>query len=184
MPPNVLLITSHDTGRHLGCYGVSSVHTPHLDRLAGEGCRFTRYFAAATVCSPSRGAMMTGRYPQRNGMIGLCHLPWGWNLNPGEKHLSHRMHEAGYYTALFGHQHETRDIDAELCFDEHGFHRDPATGEHLPCDQVAPAVGDFLAGRAGERQPFYLQVGFFETHQPYDFGGATADDEHGVVIPP
>jgi arylsulfatase A-like enzyme len=182
--PNVLLITSHDTGRHLGCYGVDSVHSPNIDGLAAGGCQFTRYFSTAALCSPSRGAMMTGRYPQTNGMLGLCHGVLGWSMNEGEKHLSHLLHDAGYYTILLGHQHETTDVDRQLCFDEHGLHwEDRRRGLHTTCDQVADGVGEFLLGPAGEREPFYLQVGFFETHEPFDFGGAEPDDSAGVQVP-
>ncbi len=80
--PNILLITSHDTGRHLGPYGVETVHTPALDALAADGVRFDNYFTTSPVCSPSRGAMLTGRYPQSNGLMGLTHDPWDWTLNP------------------------------------------------------------------------------------------------------
>ncbi|MFO8006802.1 MAG: sulfatase [Candidatus Brocadiia bacterium] len=183
--PNIVLITTHDTGRHLSCYGVGSVHSPNLERLAAQGCRFTEYFAAAALCSPSRGAMMTGRYPQSNGMLGLCHGLFGWSLNDDERHLSHLLHEAGYYTALIGHQHETTDIDGQLCFDEHRLHwEDLSRGLHTTCDQVAEGVGEFLRERAGQSRPFYLQVGFFETHRPFDFGGAEPDDSKGVYVPP
>ncbi len=181
--PNILLITTHDTGRHLGCYGVPSVHTPNLDRLAGEGWRFGRYFAASALCSPSRGAQMTGRWPQTNGMMGLCHGMWGWRLNDGERHFSHRLREAGYRTVLLGHQHETTDIDAQLGFDEHGLHRAADSYEHLPSGPVADGVCDYLTGRAAAEAPFYLQVGFFETHRPFDFGGAAPDDAKGVHVP-
>lgn len=185
MPPNILLITTHDTGRHLGCYGVESVHTPNLDGLAEEGCRFTEYFSVAGLCSPSRGGMMTGRYPQSNGMLGLCHGLHGWRLNDGERHLSRLLHDAGYYTCLLGHQHETTDIDAQLCFDEHALYwEDRRRGLHTTCEQVAEGVEEFLGGKAREQRPFYLQVGFFETHRPFDFGGAEPDDSGGVDIPP
>ncbi|HHY98026.1 MAG TPA: sulfatase-like hydrolase/transferase, partial [Firmicutes bacterium] len=60
--PNILMIITHDTGRHLGCYG-RKVDTPNLDRLAGEGARFDSYFCPAPQCSPSRGSILTGRYP-------------------------------------------------------------------------------------------------------------------------
>ncbi len=185
MPPNILLITAHDTGRHLGCYGVGSVRTPGLDQLAREGCRFTSYFSVAALCSPSRGGMMTGRYPQSNGMLGLCHGLHGWRLNDGERHLSRLLHDAGYHTVLLGHQHETTDIDAQLCFDEHALHWEAqARGLHTTCDTVAEGAADFLAGRATKEQPFFLQVGFFETHRPFDFGGARPDGAHGVDLPP
>jgi arylsulfatase A-like enzyme len=185
MPPNVLFITSHDTGRHLHCYGVEAVRSPNLDRLAAQGCLFTRYFATAALCSPSRGAMMTGRYPQSNGMLGLCHGLHAWSLNEGERHLSHLLHDAGYYTALLGHQHESMDVDAQLCFDEHGLKwEDESRGLHTSCETVADAVNEFLHGRAAAETPFYLQVGFFETHRPLDFGGSTPDAHNGVSVPP
>ncbi len=182
--PNILFITTHDTGRHLGCYGIQTVNTPGLDQLAAEGIRFTNFFAASALCSPSRGALMTGRCPQTNGMMGLCHPPFNWSLNEGEKHLSHLLHGAGYHTILLGHQHETRDIDSRLGFDEHGIHRYPDTLQHRPCNEVADGAEDFLRDRAGQKQPFYLQIGFFETHRPFDFGGVTPDASKGVHAPP
>ena len=63
--PNVLWITSEDTCPDLGCYGETLVKTPHLDRLAAQGIRFTRAFTTAPVCSPSRSAFMTGMYQTR-----------------------------------------------------------------------------------------------------------------------
>ena len=59
-PPNILFMTSHDTGDWLGCYGHRTVHTPNLDALAGEGCRFADAFATCPICTLSRGSMMTG----------------------------------------------------------------------------------------------------------------------------
>jgi len=181
--PNVLLIVSHDTGRHLGCYGRGHAQSPHIDALAEGGCRFDSHFACATVCSPSRGALLTGRYPQTNGMMGLSHSGWGWSLNEGERHLSHLMRDAGYRTVLIGHQHETEDIDRDLAFDEHGLHRDEDTGEHLPCEVVADGAAEFLRDFAEDSQPFYLQVGFFETHKPYGFGGATPVRAEAAQVP-
>ena len=81
--PNIIIITTHDTGRHFGCYGVDTVHTPAIDAIADDGFKFTNYFTTSPVCSPSRGAMLTGRYPQSNGLIGLTHSPWDWCFNEG-----------------------------------------------------------------------------------------------------
>ena len=67
--PNVLLIVSDDQGyRDLGCFGSGEVRTPHLDRLAAGGIRLTSFYVAWPACTPSRGALLTGRYPQRNGI--------------------------------------------------------------------------------------------------------------------
>jgi hypothetical protein len=60
--PNILWIVAEDMGPELGCFGTSQVHTPHLDRLAAQGVRFTRAFTTAPVCSASRSAFMTGMY--------------------------------------------------------------------------------------------------------------------------
>ncbi len=69
--PNIVIIYADDLGYgDLGCYGHPSIRTPNLDRMAAEGMRFTDFYSAAEVCTPSRAALMTGRYPIRNGM---CH---------------------------------------------------------------------------------------------------------------
>ena len=133
--PNILIITNHDSGRHFGCYGVETVHTPAIDALAADGLRFENYFATVPLCSPSRGAMLTGRYPQSTGLMGLTHAPWHWSLNKGEQHLSHILRDAGYHTALFGLQHEAADVQT-LGFEAlHAQHRDE--GGRCTADEVA-----------------------------------------------
>ena len=68
-PPNVILILTDDQGYgDLGCYGSKNIRTPRIDRMATEGVRFTDFYAPASVCTPSRAAMLTGCYPQRVGM--------------------------------------------------------------------------------------------------------------------
>jgi arylsulfatase A-like enzyme len=66
-PLNIVLLQGEDTGRHLGCYGDPFAHTPHLDRLAAQGCRFTNAFSTAPVCAPSRSTMVTGQHHPRYG---------------------------------------------------------------------------------------------------------------------
>ena len=70
--PNIVLIVSDDQGfGDLGCYGSSVIHTPHLDRLARDGVRLTNFYVTSPACTPSRGSLLTGRYPQRNGTVEL-----------------------------------------------------------------------------------------------------------------
>ena len=187
--PNVVLSTSHDTRRYLHCYGVDSVHSPNLDRIAADGVRFTRFFATGAVCSPARAAMMSGLYPQRNGVIGLVHEPWLWAYKPGIRHLSHAMRDAGYHTVMFHHEHEALDIST-LGFNDYrarepvypqGAMPDPY--DHLTCEEVAADFVSFLQNRSRTDPPFYAQIGFFETHAPFDFGGSEPDTSAGLEVP-
>src|SRR5437660_5436135 len=70
-PPNLIIILADDLGYgDLGCYGHPSIRTPNLDQMAREGMRFTDFYVAACVCTPSRAALLTGRLPIRTGMAG------------------------------------------------------------------------------------------------------------------
>ena len=76
--PNILVITCHDLGDYLGCYG-TPVETPNLDKLAQEGVTFKQHYATATICSPSRGSLWTGCYAHTHGLMGL--VPRGWEMD-------------------------------------------------------------------------------------------------------
>ena len=106
--PNVVLIVSDDQGwGDLGCYGANDLITPNLDALARSGTRFTQFYAAAPVCSPSRAAILTGRYPQRTGLVGNAasqrEKPGG--LASTEVTLAEMFKAAGYTTGHFGKWH-------------------------------------------------------------------------------
>jgi len=183
--PNIVLITTHDTGRHFGCYGVPTVRTPRIDGLAAEGVRFTNHFTTTPVCSASRATMLTGRYPQSHGLLHLIHPPCDWRLNPGERHLSHVLRGAGYHTSLHCFQHEAPLED--LGFDEWHtrWYDDKPYPDNMPtADQAADGFAAFLAARRDRERPFYAQIGFNETHVPFRFGGVEPDGTHGVYIPP
>ena len=109
--PNIILVNCDDLGYgDIGCYG-STVHsTPALDRLAAEGLRFTDFYMAAPVCSPSRAAMMTGCYPQRIGLESgeeICVLRPGESigLSPAEITMADVLKSAGYTTKIIGKWH-------------------------------------------------------------------------------
>ena len=153
--PNVLLIHWHDLGRHLGVYGHAPVSSPRLDELAAQGILFTRAHATAPLCSPSRGSLFTGRYPQSNGLIGLAHH--GWEYRADVRTLPAILSESGWYTALFGMQHET-SFPSRLGFDFYDV-------SNSYCEYVVDKATQWL--RRPHEQPFLLTAGFFETHRPY-----------------
>lgn len=95
---NLLIVHWHDLGRYLGVYHHPDVYSPRLDRLAAEGILFTRAHATAPLCTPSRGSLFTGRYPQSNGLVGLAHH--GWEYRTGVQTLPQLLSESGWYSAL------------------------------------------------------------------------------------
>jgi len=109
--PNIILINADDLGYgDLGCYGSTLNRTPALDQLAAEGMRFTDFYMASSVCSPSRGAMLTGCYPRRIG-FGSFEGRWvlfpgqGVGLAPTERTMADVLRGAGYATAHIGKWH-------------------------------------------------------------------------------
>lgn len=170
--PNILLILSHDTGRRLGCYG-AGVATPHLDALAASGVRLLRCHCTAPQCSPSRGSLLTGRFPHRNGLMGLAHL--GWRLGPGERPLPRLLGAAGYDTFLAGLQHAAADP-------EHLGYRH-VLETRRDARSVGGAVCRFLRHRPADAGPFLLVAGLRETHRPFEGPDCVADDPRHVSVP-
>jgi arylsulfatase A-like enzyme len=174
--PNIVYIHSHDSGRYLQPYG-ADVSTPALQKLASEGAVFRNAFSAAPTCSPSRAALLTGLYPHNNGMLGLAHR--GFSLNDYSQHILYTLRAHGYTSVLAGLQHIAPDphrigFDRLLAPADIGFSqilaakpvktRSYASGR-LSAREVAPAAAAFLDTRP--QTPFFLDVGFFETHREY-----------------
>lgn len=163
---NILYLHSHDTGRYIQPYGFA-VPTPNLQKLAEGGILFRQAFCASPTCSPSRGALLTGMAPHNNGMMGLAHL--NWRLNDYDQTLVHFLRQAGYLTAIAGEQHIAPDpaqIGYELLL----------TGK----DSGEQRAAEFLRGRP--REPFFLDMGFNETHRVYPPPGPL--DNPNYVRPP
>ena len=172
-PPNILLITCHDLGRHIGCYGVETVQTPNLDALASEGVRFSNFFSTSAVCSPGRASLHTGRYPQSNGVMGLLHAPWWWQLNTDEKHTAQLLAEHGYTTHLIGFNHVHKSF-ARLGYDE-------ALSVHAQAPESVKCATELIETSTSAERPFFAKVGFREVHRRFMHG---KDEERGVFVPP
>ena len=105
-PPNVVLIFADDLAyADLGCYGAEGYETPHLDRMAREGTRFTDFYVAQPVCSASRAALLTGCYPNRIGIGGALGPGAKHGLHPEETTLAELCRARGYATAILGKWH-------------------------------------------------------------------------------
>ena len=167
----MLIVHWHDLGRYLGVYGHADVHSPRLDALAAEGILFTRAHATAPLCSPSRGSLFTGRYPQSNGLVGLAHH--GWEYRSGVRTLPALLTEAGWHTALFGMQHET-SVPSRLGFDEFDV-------SNSYCEYVVERATAWL--RDPPDRKFLLTAGFFETHRPYPHDRYEPADAGRVTCP-
>lgn len=184
--PNVLVIMTHDTGQHLSPYGVNTVQTPVCERLAAEGVLFEQSFCCSPLCSPSRAAAFTGRYPHQNGVNGLVGGPmvggFGLERQPDEQHAAALFREAGYATVLNGFMHEARDA-AAMGFESliGGAGRGNNWGGDFR--DAGPALGAWLDSRGTER-PFYCQVGCHETHRDWSLFDTPPDESRGVWRPP
>jgi N-sulfoglucosamine sulfohydrolase len=152
--PNILYIHSHDTGRYIQPYG-HAINTPNLQQLAEAGILFRQACCAAPTCSPSRAALLTGQSAHSSGMLGLAHR--GFALRDPKEHLANTLREAGYRTVLTGVQHVTAPADAGTC----GYDEIPASA-----GEAEVVACEFL--RRAPRQPFFVDIGFRETHRVGD----------------
>jgi N-sulfoglucosamine sulfohydrolase len=166
--PNILYIHSHDTGRYIQPYG-HAMPTPNLQQLAEEGVLFRQAFCANPTCSPSRASLLTGQYPHNNGMLGLAHR--GFSLNDYSQHIVHALRKAGYVSALAGIQHIAHGGDPARTI---GY--DKLLGDRTVAHEHAAAFLD-----DAPPQPFFLSVGFAETHREFP---AEPDINPNYCLPP
>jgi N-sulfoglucosamine sulfohydrolase len=168
--PNILYIHSHDTGRYVQPYGFQ-VPTPNIQLLADQGVLFREAFCAAPTCSGSRASLLTGTYCHNNGMLGLAHR--GWALNDYRQHWVHTLRRAGYHSILIGEQHISVDpgvIGGDELVDVDANH----------AQDVAPLTIEAL--RSAPDRPWFMSVGFFETHR--DFSAPTSVRDTLYSLPP
>jgi N-sulfoglucosamine sulfohydrolase len=168
--PNILWLVAEDMGVELGCYGTPEVRTPHLDRLASDGVRYTRFYATAPICSPSRSAFQTGMYatsigahPQRVAVEDLQPLP------PGVRLISEWMHDTGYFTA------NLTKLPPEV-----GFKGSGKTDWNFQSPAKPFDSGDWRDLKPN--QPFFAQLHFHHTHRP--FTSPRHADPEKVTLPP
>ena len=190
--PNVLLILCDDLGYgDLGCYGHPVIETPRIDRLARGGVRFTQFYAAAPVCSPSRAGLLTGRAPGRAGVYDWIPEGSPVHLRASETTLPGVLGAAGYDCGHFGKWHLNGEFDspAQPQPGDHGFgrwfatqnnaapsHRNPTNfvrdGEPVgelagySCELVAAEAVRWLDDRPDPAAPFFANVWFHEPHLP------------------
>ncbi|MGX6978077.1 sulfatase family protein [Vagococcus elongatus] len=169
MKPNIIFMISHDSGRMFSNYGYK-VETPNFDYLAQQSVQFNNYFCSAPQCSPSRGSILTGKYPHNNGLMGLAHL--GFAINSKTETLPKILTKNGYETTLVGLSHETINTPPKI--EDRIFSSTTELGyeNYIAVDgdrasKVATSVINYLSARDSQR-PFYLNAGFFETHRDFD----------------
>jgi arylsulfatase A-like enzyme len=190
--PNVVLILTDDMGwADLGCYGARDIRTPNIDRLAKEGVRLTDFYSNGPVCTPTRAALMTGRWQQRVGLE--------WAIPPGvkkpglpasETSLARMLKDAGYKTGLCGKWH--LGYRKEFAPNAHGFdsfygllsgnvdhyaHREnngeldwyentkPLEVKGYSTDLITERAVDFIDKNA--RSPFFLYLAYNAAHWPF-----------------
>lgn len=188
--PNIILVLADDLGwADLGCYGNRFNETPNLDRLAAQGIRFTQFYAAGPVCSPTRASIISGQYQARFGLT--AHIPGHWK--PFEKlaeppnalslpheviTIAEKLRQAGYATAHFGKWHlggkgsGPKDHGFEAAFDFTG-HTVPGPRQDPP-GKTPKRMTEYTADKAIEfmethrEKPFFLQLCHYAVHIPLD----------------
>jgi arylsulfatase A-like enzyme len=181
-PPNFVFVLIDDMGgRDVGCYGSRFFETPHVDRLASQGMRFTDGYAACPVCSPTRLSIMTGKYPARvhltNFLVGQRwpdnsplkpFVNWRFEMPPEEVTLAEALKPAGYASACIGKWHLNSKMPGTMPADQ-GFDFVVARVENKTDKQASGYTDkaiEFL--RANKDRPFFLYLAHHSVHIPLE----------------
>ena len=193
--PNILFIFTDDQGYHdVSYYGTRDIRTPNIDAMAYSGARFDNFYANSTVCSPTRAAVLTGRYQDRVGVPGVIRTysedNWGY-LDPKATLLPEELKTAGYHTAIIGKWHlglESPNTPIERGFDffqgwlgdmmdDYWKHRRHDINYMRHNEKVIDPEGhatdlftdwsvDFIKERANIEKPFFLYLAYNAPHFP------------------
>jgi len=167
--PNILWLIAEDLSPDLACYGNRAVHTPHLDRLAAEGVRFTRAFVTGPVCSASRSAIATGMYQTTIGAHNhRSHRDDGYRLPKGVEPFTRYLERAGYHTS-------------NVTSAAPGVRGTGKTDFNFVTEDIFEGT-DWNQRRSG--QPFYAQVNFSETHRAFRRCPDRPVDPMSIALPP
>jgi arylsulfatase A-like enzyme len=205
--PNVVFVLADDLGYgDLSSYGATDLATPNIDRLAREGIRFTDFYAVANTCSPSRAALMTGRYPPRSGVNAVLFHDTVEGLPQSEVTLAELLRDAGYTTGMVGKWHlgSTDEFmpwshgfdeffgvpysnDEANFFVYDGHHRLPEAVDLTGLmRRYTDRALDFLDRAARQERPFFLYFAPNAPHVPLDpspgFAGRSRRGTYGDVV--
>jgi arylsulfatase A-like enzyme len=187
-PPNILYIMADDHAAHaLSCYGSKINQTPNLDRIAHDGMRFTNCFVTNSICTPSRAAILTGKYSHING------VPVFNRFDGSQPTLAKYLQAAGYHTGMIGKWHLTSDptgFDYWNILPGQGVYHDPVLIEMgqrkkhqgYVTDLITDLSIDFLERRPRDR-PFFLMCHHKAPHRPWQPDGKHARLYDDVDIP-
>ncbi len=184
--PNVVLIYADDLGYgDLGCFGSKTIATPHLDRMAREGLRFTSFYVAQAVCSASRTALLTGCYPNRLGILGALNPDSKIGISDSETTLAQVFKTRGYATMIIGKWHLGHH--PPFLPTRHGFDRYfgiPYSNDMGPGPKNDfPLVPLFENERIIERNPDMRQITTRYTEQAVAFLEANRDKPFFLYVP-
>ena len=186
--PNVVLVFCDDLGyADVGCYGAAGYATPNIDRLASEGIRFTDFYVAQAVCSASRAALLTGRYPNRVGILGALGPGAKNGIRPEELTLAEVFKSRGYATAIYGKWHlgdHDPHLPADNGFDDYfGLPYSNDMWPNHPTNKSFPPLPLFDGEKVVQTQPDQRMLTTWYTQRAVSFIDTNKDRPFFLYVP-